>query len=117
MELTIENVEMCVMFDPPHVAKSDRNNLFDIDLELNFRAAEKDETIPRKFVCFENYELAYDLDRNSDGMERYLLKLTNEHVRVNLLKKMKVSHSVNVLSESMSSFMNLCLLRSGTYFS
>lgn len=106
---------MCFMFDPPHVAKSDRNNLLEKNLEVDFKDAERNKKIPRKFVSWEIFELAYDMDRNSDSMDRYLPKLTDEHIRPHIIKKMKVSYAVNVFSQSMSSFINLCLLKEGKF--
>lgn len=114
--MEIEGVPLLVMFDPPHVAKSDRNNLLEKDLELDFQEVDKDKSLSRKIVSWDIFEKAYDMDRNSDSMERYLPKLTEEHVRPKLIKKMKVSYSLNVLSQSMSSFINLCLQTNGKIF-
>ena len=104
-----------MIFDPPHLDKCDRNNLLTKHLELDYREAEKNKEIPRKFVQWKHYETAFDMDVESNTTYRSLPKLTEFHVRIGRIRKMKNIVCRQVLSRSMVRFIERAVALEGEF--
>ena len=104
-----------MIFDPPHLDKCDRNNSLTKHLELVYREAEKNKEIPRKCVQWKHYEKAFDMDVESNTTYRSLPKLTEFHVRIGRIRKIKNIVCRQVLSRSMVRFIERAVALKGEF--
>ena len=62
----LAGVEICPLYNPPHLMKGIRNNLLNKDLELDF----KNERNERRFAQWKIIELAYKMDISNKKSEK-----------------------------------------------
>lgn len=92
----IDDIEIVPLYDPPHLLKGIRNNLFENDCRFKWRN-EKVET-----ASWNDIRNLYGLEETEDEF-KMCNKLTDIHV--NNTKKMKVSIAAQVLSQRVASLM------------
>ncbi|KAI4463288.1 cramped protein [Holotrichia oblita] len=92
----IDNTEIVPIYDPPHLLKGIRNNLFDNKCIFKWRN-NKTET-----ASWQDIRLLYELEE-ADQDFKMCNKLTDVHV--NNSKKMKVSIAAQVLSQRVAALM------------
>lgn len=83
-----------------------RNNSVVKDVELDYRESNSKRGVKRKYACWDHIENAFDMDQQSDSLHKFMPEIKEEHVRLNKLKKMKVSVCTQTLSETMATFIN-----------
>lgn len=97
----IDDYEIIHIYDPPHLLKSIRNNLLNKSVQFTWRG--KTQTAIWTYI----FNL-YNLDKKNENVEmRTLPKLTEAHVLINKIKKMKVSIASQVFSHRVASTMKL----------
>ncbi|XP_018397725.1 PREDICTED: uncharacterized protein LOC108775768 [Cyphomyrmex costatus] len=89
------------IYDPPHLLKGIRNNLLLKNLEFNDTNPKTDE---RQFASWDIIELAYKMDINTNTLNRQVPPLTDEHVIVSKIKKMKVKCAAQIFSARLSAY-------------
>ncbi|XP_077279072.1 uncharacterized protein LOC143906696 [Temnothorax americanus] len=95
------------LYDYVHLQKGVRNNLLTKDLLLN-KDAEYSE---REGQCasWDDITTAYAIDQKCFQHRRKMKKLTDSHIRPNLIPKMKVKFAVQVLSHTVADFIDMIL--------
>lgn len=93
--------EIIPLFDAPHLLKGIRNNLLTKNLKFkkDLKIREARWSHLRQF-----YEL--DLQQSTIG-DRLAPKLTDSHIYVEKIKKMKVSHATQIFSQRVGSIMKM----------
>ncbi|XP_071634375.1 uncharacterized protein [Temnothorax longispinosus] len=96
-----------LLYDYVHLQKGVRNNLLTKDLLLN-KDAEYSE---REGQCasWDDITTAYAIDQKCFQHRRKMKKLTDSHIRPNLIPKMKVKFAVQVLSHTVADFIDMIL--------
>lgn len=94
--------EIVPLFDPPHLLKCMRNNL----LIKNLKFIDKNGI--ERLAKWEHIIKFYELDKNEAVIgDRFSPKLTDAHVYVDKMKKMKVSFAAQIFSQRVGSIMKL----------
>lgn len=92
-----------------HLLKGIRNNLLTKDLKIDFKNT---CTKSKKFASWDDICTAYDIDTNSYVKQRQLPKITEKHVNVKFIPKMRVKYASqifsNTLANNMDVILNLC---------
>jgi hypothetical protein len=115
-EIDIANCSLITIYDPPHLLKGIRNNLLTKDLEINYATdrPEKD----RQYATWLHIDKAYEIDVHECTINRAMPKLTDQHIKVDKIRKMKVKNAAQIFSRSVSLFLQLAVLWScGKLFS
>lgn len=87
-------MKFIAIFDIPHIIKGLRNNNM-----------EKDVKLPHGSIAqWKHYQIAFQLDSNSQKIVRALPRIKEGHVYKEKMKKMKVNVAAQVYSRSMASF-------------
>lgn len=102
--------KICLLHDPMHLFKCQRNLLLSYMVELNFKGADREQ-----FVKWSHYESAFDMDKNSGICDRHIPKITQTHIRKNKIKRMNVLHCSQVFSRSMAKWLQTCVLIGSKY--
>jgi len=103
----IGNQEIVPLFDPPHLLKCMRNNLITKDLIFS------DSGIKR-VAKWEHLTQLYELDKTESNIgDRINPKLTDAHIYVEKIKKMKVLLAAQVFSQRVGSIMKFLATWSG----
>jgi len=97
----IDGHEVVHIYDPPHLLKCIRNNLLTKDVKFTINNTEY--TASWKFL----YNLYFADKSNEDMGYRALPKLTEEHVVIEKMRKMKVSTAAQTLSHRVASTLKL----------
>ena len=92
----VNNQKIFVMYDPPHLLKSIRNNLCSTGFLLD-----------GKQILWKYVGLLYDLDCKSTL--RIVPKLTKQHVQLTNFSKMRVNLAAQVLSHSVAAGIEFCV--------
>jgi len=88
--------EIVPLFDVPHIFKGIRNNLLEKELHFEYQS--------RKMIAkWEHINSLYVLDAGAD--EQICTKLTDSHVKIGKLNKMKVSLCTQVFSHQVGSLL------------
>ena len=85
---------MFVLFDPPHLLKSVRNNLKNHDFLLD------DKVISWKYI-----EKVYEIESAKPNMLRLVPKLTKQHIDLPAFSKMKVKRAAQIFSNTVQAAM------------
>lgn len=94
--------EIVPLYDPPHLLKCIRNNL----ITKNLTFTDKDGK--SRIANWNHIVQLYELDKNEAVIgDRINPKLTDAHVYVDRMKKMKVSHAAQIFSQRVGSIMKL----------
>lgn len=94
--------EIVPLFDPPHLLKCMRNNLLTKNLKF------VDINGIERLAKWEYIIKFYELDKNEAVIgDRINPKLTDAHVYVDKMKKMKVSLAAQIFSQHVGSIMKL----------
>lgn len=93
----IDNIKFFPLFDPPHLLKGIRNNLMIKNLIYKQNSKEK-------VAKWEHLKMLMDVDTGEDEV-RLVNKLTECHVDVKKIHKMKVKYAAQVFSQRVSSAM------------
>lgn len=105
----IKGQEVVPLYDYVHLLKGIRNNLLTKDLEIDFKNT---CTKSKKFASLDDICTAYDIDTNSYVKQRQLSKITEKHVNVKFIPKMRVKYASqifsNTLANNMDVILNLC---------
>ena len=113
--ILIDNDEIVLLYDPPHLLKCIRNNFLNKDIEIDFDKLNlKDED--RKFASWNDIVTAYEIDIYSDFLERNVPDLTEQHVYIDKINKSRVKLTMQVFSGKMFRFVDL-LARAGKIYS
>lgn len=99
------------MYDPPHLIKGIRNNLLNKDLAINVK-----NNVPEEIASWDVIKTAWLMDRKMNTIRPQLKKLTMEHIMENKIKKMRVKHATQVLSETVASFIETLTKSKCKYF-
>ncbi|KAJ8725324.1 hypothetical protein PYW08_003507 [Mythimna loreyi] len=91
----VESYKIFPLFDTPHLLKGVRNNL----LKKNAKYVQNGET---KWAKWEHLKMLLDVDTGDDEI-RLVNKLTEKHVIINKIPKMKVKYAAQVFSQRVSS--------------
>ncbi len=83
-----------VLFDPPHLLKSVRNNLKNHDFLLD------DKVISWKYI-----EKVYEIESAKPNMLRLVPKLTKQHIDLPAFSKMKVKRAAQIFSNTVQAAM------------
>lgn len=103
----IGNQEIVPLFDPPHLLKCMRNNLITKNLIFSDRGIQH-------VAKWEHLTQLYELDKTESNIgDRINPKLTDAHIYVDKMKKMKVLHAAQVFSQRVGSIMKLLATWSG----
>lgn len=95
---TIDSKEIVPLYDPPHLLKGIKNNLF------NHTKCEFISKDGPNIASWDDIRQLYNLDTSVENDEyRMLHKITHEHV--NNTRKMKVSHAAQVFSQRVASIL------------
>lgn len=89
----VGGVEIIPLFDPPHLLKGIRNNF--IDTQAKFYWKKSEETASWKDIVD-----LYEMDMKDEVTVCY--KLTEEHMYISKMRKMKVKHAAQVLSHTIA---------------
>lgn len=73
----------------------------DLEIDCDIKSDPKGIKENRKFVSWAHLEIAFDIDTGTGG-ERRMPKLTEEHVKKEKMRKMKVAPMAQVFSRSVS---------------
>lgn len=93
----VDGVSIIPIFDVPHLIKGIRNNLLNKDVTyVDFNDEDKE-----KIVKWEYFQNIYEADK-IDGELKILHRLTEEHVYVEKMNKMKVKIATQLLSHSVA---------------
>lgn len=94
--------EILPLYDPPHLLKCIRNNL----ITKNLTFTDKDGK--SRIANWNHIVQLYELDKNEAVIgDRINPKLTDAHVYVDRMKKMKASHAAQIFSQRVGSIMKL----------
>ena len=96
---TIDGMEIIPIYDPPHLLKGMRNNLLNKNLRIVREFDGKKETIDASWNVI---VAVYLLDKQSTVARQ--LQLTEEHVIVDKIHKMRVKHAAQVFSNSVAGY-------------
>uniref|UniRef100_A0A2S2P1K5 Transposable element P transposase-like GTP-binding insertion domain-containing protein n=1 Tax=Schizaphis graminum TaxID=13262 RepID=A0A2S2P1K5_SCHGA len=97
----IGNQEIIPLFDPPHLLKCMRNNLITTNLIFS------DSGI-QHVAKWEHLTQLYELDKTESNIgDRINPKLTDAHMYVEKMKKIKVLHAAQIFSQRVGSIMKL----------
>ena len=113
--ILIDNVEIVPLYDPPHLLKCIRNNFLNKDIEIDFDKLNLKDG-EKKFASWTDIVAAYEIDVYSDFLERHVPDLTDQHVYVDKMNKMRVKLMMQVFSGKMFRFVDL-LARAGKIYS
>lgn len=106
----IGNDEIVPLFDAPHLLKGIRNNLLTKNLKFK-----KENTI--REASWSHIRQFYELDINQSTIgDRLTPKLTDSHIYVGHMKKMKVSYAAQIFSQRVGSIMKMLAQWSRKYF-
>lgn len=96
----VDGEEIIPLYDVPHLLKAIRNNLLTKDCKFKWQKSRQ------QIASWKHILELFNLD-SGNGDFRSLTKLTDCHVKSEVLKKMKVSVAAQVLSQRVSSTMRL----------
>jgi hypothetical protein len=102
----VDKREIFPLFDFPHLLKGIRNNMLNYDVKFSWKNGEE-------IASWVHIEQLYDLDNDDDDC-RMLHRLTEEHVRKDKIKKMKVKNAAQVFSHRVQSTMRGLLKHGNT---
>lgn len=106
----IDDQEIVPLFDPPHLLKCMRNNL--ITKHLSFI----DNDGIKRIAKWSHVTQLYELDKNESIIgDRINPKLTDGHIYINKMKKMKVSHAAQIFSQRVGLIMKILATWSSKY--
>lgn len=106
----IDDQEIVPLFDPPHLLKCMRNN--SITNHLSFI----DNDGIKRIAKWSHITQLYELDKNESIIgDRINPKLTDGHIYINKMKKMKVSHAAQIFSQRVGSIMKILATWSSKY--
>lgn len=91
---TIDDEKIFYIFDPPHLLKASRNNLY----QHNYVYEDN------KIASWEHIEYLYAIDKKAQF--RAAPRLTDSHINPNNFEKMKVKYAAQILSHSVSAAIN-----------
>ena len=101
LDVTVETPFFChgdnkvfVLFDPPHLLKSVRNNLKNHDFLLD------DKVISWKYI-----EKVYEIESSKPNMLRLAPSLTKQHIELPAFSKMKVKRAAQIFSNTVQAAM------------
>ena len=100
LDVTVETpffvmmTKVFVLFDPPHLLKSVRNNLKNHDFLLD------DKVISWKYI-----EKVYEIESAKPNMLRLVPKLTKQHIDLPAFSKMKVKRAAQIFSNTVQAAM------------
>lgn len=94
------------IFDYVHLIKGVRNNLLTKDLWTNTNKKPNEE---KKYACWDDIITAYEIDKFSFLRLRQMPKLTEKHVYPNAIPKMRVKYATQILSNTVSNFIDVIL--------
>ncbi|PZC87062.1 hypothetical protein B5X24_HaOG201298 [Helicoverpa armigera] len=95
-KIQIGKTEVIPIFDVPHLLKGVRNNILTKDLKYY----DFDENC-EKIIKWDYFKQVYEADK-CYGELKCLLKLTDEHIYVDKMRKMKVKPAVQIFSHSVA---------------
>lgn len=102
--------EIVPLYDPPHLLKCMRNNL--ITKNLNFT----DKDGKNRVAKWDHIVQLYELDKHECVIgDRINPKLTDAHIYIDKMKKMKVSHAAQIFSQRVGSIMKMLATWSSMY--
>ena len=81
-------VEIIPLYDAPHILRCDRNNFLTKDIEIDFNERNLREE-DRKFASWSYMVSAYEIDVYSSVLESHFPDLTEQHVYLDRVKKMR----------------------------
>lgn len=90
--IIINNQQIILLYDPPHLLKCICNNLLTKDLKYKLKDGKM------RIAKWQHVEDAYFIDSSNDHL-RIMRKLTNFHVVPNKIKTMKASYCTQVFSQ------------------
>ena len=90
----VDGKEIVPLYDPPHLMKGIRNNLLNKDLKCVIEGQEK-------IAKWDHILQAYNKDTGIQGL-RLMPKLTEKHVNIKKLSKMKVKCATQVFSKTVA---------------
>lgn len=96
-----------LLYDYVHLQKGVRNNLIDKDLLLHkdAKCAERES----QCASWDHISIAYAIDQKYFSNRRKMKKLTDSHILPHLIPKMKVKYAVQVLSHTVTDFIDMIL--------
>ncbi|XP_024882105.1 uncharacterized protein LOC112461186 [Temnothorax curvispinosus] len=98
--IILDNQKIIVLYDPPHLLKGIRNNFLEKDIEIMI---DKESNV-KGIALWNIIETAYNLDIYSNIFNRQLRKITDQHIKKNKIKKMKVKLAAQIFSATLSTF-------------
>lgn len=105
----IKGYEIFPLFDYVHLEKGLRNNLLSKDLCVDINKKYEE----REYASWDDIVTTYNIDKYSLLKQRQMPKLTDRHVIPHLIPKMRVKYATEVLSKTVSNFMDIILYLSG----
>lgn len=98
------------MFHYVHLIKGIRTNLLTKDLWTNTNKKYNEEY---QYACWDDVITAYEIDKFFFFKVRHMPKLTNKHIYPNVIPKRRVKYATQVLSNTVSSFIDIILNLTG----
>lgn len=98
----VDNKEVVPIFDPPHLVKGIRNNLLTKDATF-VKDGKKCKASWTDFVSL------YNMDRDRQDM-KLNMRLTEQHININKIPRMKVCFAVQVFSQRVSAIMDFAAM-------
>lgn len=95
----MDGQKIIILYDPPHLLNGIRNNFLQKDIEIN-----ENKLNMKEIASWDIIETAYELDITTNILNRQLKKLTDQHIKRNRIKKMKVKLAAQVFSATLSAF-------------
>lgn len=103
-----EIVPLCC--DPPHLLKCTKNNLITKNLKFTDRDGKN------RVAKWDHIVQLYELDKHECLIgDRINPKLTDAHIYIDKIKKMKVSHAAQIFSQRVGSIMKMLATWSSVY--
>lgn len=95
----VDGDEIIPLFDAPHLIKCIRNNLMTKDLDIDM--SNEDEN--KGYATWEDLAKCYLIDKGLHTIRRQCSKLTDGHIVLTKIKKMKVKYCTQVFSATVAS--------------
>lgn len=86
--------------------KGIRNNFLLKDLWTNTNKKPNEDN---KYACWDDIIIAYEMDNFSFLKQRQMPKLTDKHIYPKIIPKMRVKYATQVLSNTVSNFIDVIL--------
>lgn len=108
----LKGQEIVPLYDYVHLQKGVRNNLLTKNLLIN-----KSKKEGKRFASWDDIIITYEMDKYSFLRKRQMPKLTDKHIFLDMIPKMKVKYATQVLSHTVANFMDIILtLNQGTKY-